>query len=1138
MSGNARKIDEIIDQQAVEQQLGFLSTYLTKIKGQIETMPDIGSNYKNATGTEAKKALEELAISQQKVTVSSKQLGDETAKTIQIQKQFAETNLKASAAIATQVSKTMNLTENNKLLSKALNDTKLQLQEGIKTGKLSEEQQQKLGNQVSVLTRLVGQQQKGFSSLTAELRAGERALQSMREAGLQNTKEFRELQLATASTRREFNNFAKEQKILSSEAPAVEALTVATRGIGGAYAAGAGAAALFGDEEGKIEKETRKLLAVMTLLRGITEANAAWQQKTALFTSVSVMWTGLLAKVQGVKTAAVVADTAAVEANIAATSGQVVVTEGAAVALGEEAVAAETAAVATTSFYSAISLGLAAAIAAVIGAIVWLVSAIKDMINAEEDSIKLSGKVADAQKKVADAVKERSEIYKMATEQNRKSLEQELMIAEKSGKSQGEILAIKRKMADYDRQQASEAVKRNEVTVNSLIDTKNKWFDAANKVKFYADKMEELIAKGEKIPSILQAQSDAAEKEASLLKGNFEFQKGLWDTKTKAEDEVKANELETAKLTADEIREYNLTSSKIELEDKIRVNEAIFSNEASSHAQRIAAAKSILSENLSLIEAEKKAKLSDPANSGDPQKVKLIELEAGEARRTAKFESNLKIQAENERAAAIELKAYYDLKNSVLETQRDLDREIIENEASSMMDRIKAKQNEINMDLQIESNRFNQAKSKKGITDLEIQALEAEHTIKMGEIASKGAKEIQKIEDQAYEKQIAAAKKAHDALIKAQQDANELDENARIRDQAKAYTELNESFANGAISAKKFSDAKDELDKRFARDTISNQINEQEKLSKLYDVGSKERMAIAAKGAELQKNYSDLNVKNKTKETDDVKKEIDKGVTYEKEAAAVISSFVDAGFENQKNAIAAIENQQQSAYAGQIERIKASTLSDQQKASQLQILEAQRAAQKADNAKKEKDMDIQKAKFDKEMAMFQIVINTAAAVTKFLMEGNVPEAIAAGVTGAAEFTIAAARPIPKYALGTENHPGGPAIVGEVGSELVQTPDGKSFLTPDGPTLLNLPQGAKVLKHEDTINMAVMNDMMRRQASVLIGSPDVVNELKTMREMQLWQTGQIVKALGKKESVNITVVNNGELNDYIKQQVFE
>ncbi|WP_437828940.1 phage tail tape measure protein [Niallia taxi] len=57
--------------------------------------------------------------------------------------------------------------------------------------------------------------------------------------------------------------------------------------------------------------------------------------------------------------------------------------------------------------------------------------------------------------------------------------------------------------------------------------------------------------------------------------------------------------------------------------------------------------------------------------------------------------------------------------------------------------------------------------------------------------------------------------------------------------------------------------------------------------------------------------------------------------------------------------------------------------------------------------------------------------------------------------------------VPKYAKGTSGHPGGYAIVGDgvgsnAGSELIQTPNGKQFLSPSNPSLVNLPKGTQVL----------------------------------------------------------------------------
>lgn len=65
--------------------------------------------------------------------------------------------------------------------------------------------------------------------------------------------------------------------------------------------------------------------------------------------------------------------------------------------------------------------------------------------------------------------------------------------------------------------------------------------------------------------------------------------------------------------------------------------------------------------------------------------------------------------------------------------------------------------------------------------------------------------------------------------------------------------------------------------------------------------------------------------------------------------------------------------------------------------------------------------------------------------------------------------------VPKYKQGTKGHPGGVAMVGDgtgsnAGSELIETPDGKVFLSPDSPTLMNLPKGTKVASAKETGEM--------------------------------------------------------------------
>lgn len=61
--------------------------------------------------------------------------------------------------------------------------------------------------------------------------------------------------------------------------------------------------------------------------------------------------------------------------------------------------------------------------------------------------------------------------------------------------------------------------------------------------------------------------------------------------------------------------------------------------------------------------------------------------------------------------------------------------------------------------------------------------------------------------------------------------------------------------------------------------------------------------------------------------------------------------------------------------------------------------------------------------------------------------------------------------VPKYANGTDGHPGGLAILGDGGQrELFMTPDGQMGLSPAVDTLMDLPKGTQVLSGKDTANL--------------------------------------------------------------------
>lgn len=129
--------------------------------------------------------------------------------------------------------------------------------------------------------------------------------------------------------------------------------------------------------------------------------------------------------------------------------------------------------------------------------------------------------------------------------------------------------------------------------------------------------------------------------------------------------------------------------------------------------------------------------------------------------------------------------------------------------------------------------------------------------------------------------------------------------------------------------------------------------------------------------------------------------------------------------------------------------------------------EARKRAAEAQSAKKSEELEKKKAAlkhkqaiWDKTNSLAQAAIATALAITQALP--NVVLAAIAGAMGALQIATILATPIPKYAKGTDYHPGGPAIVGDGGRKEIVVFRGAAWLTPDKPTLVDMPEGATVI----------------------------------------------------------------------------
>lgn len=168
-------------------------------------------------------------------------------------------------------------------------------------------------------------------------------------------------------------------------------------------------------------------------------------------------------------------------------------------------------------------------------------------------------------------------------------------------------------------------------------------------------------------------------------------------------------------------------------------------------------------------------------------------------------------------------------------------------------------------------------------------------------------------------------------------------------------------------------------------------------------------------------------------------------------------------------------------------------------------LQEELTAQKQEELEKKKaQLQIKQAKMQKAMDLTQAIINTALSVTSALStQPFVVGLILAGVAaalGAVQVATIAAQPIPTYAKGTDYHKGGMAIVGDAGkNEVVMTNKG-AYITPDTPTLMNIPKGAKVLPNLEMLSTDDLNFLKRPNKSDFLslvtdpetGEPIIIN----------------------------------------------
>lgn len=309
-------------------------------------------------------------------------------------------------------------------------------------------------------------------------------------------------------------------------------------------------------------------------------------------------------------------------------------------------------------------------------------------------------------------------------------------------------------------------------------------------------------------------------------------------------------------------------------------------------------------------------------------------------------------------------------------------------------------------------------------------------------------------------------------LMSTQQSQNEIFLSQRQIEVNEELNALTKQYEQGIIKKKEYEKQKSDLEHQYAMESLQSQLSILE--SNLYLFEGDERLEkekeIARLRVQLSKETSDKIIEDAKRE-EEVRKKVEQAKKrLIQESISAIISIGNSLFQRQIDNVDAEIEANQEEYDAKVETIDALAEKD---IITTEEAEARKRAAEEETSRKNKELERKKAelqtrqaKFQKAMDIAQTIAATAQAIMAAYKDaGPIAGAIFAAMiaaTGAVQLATIIAQPIPKYAHGTDNHPGGLAIVGDGGrSEAVLVGD-KAYITPDKPTLLSLPAGAEVV----------------------------------------------------------------------------
>lgn len=304
---------------------------------------------------------------------------------------------------------------------------------------------------------------------------------------------------------------------------------------------------------------------------------------------------------------------------------------------------------------------------------------------------------------------------------------------------------------------------------------------------------------------------------------------------------------------------------------------------------------------------------------------------------------------------------------------------------------------------------------------------------------------------------------------------------------------LKKQLASKEITQQEYAEREYQLKLDYARKTTEAAIDALEmQLNAEKNLGPDERAKLAE---QLQKAKADLARQEAEAEIEAIEKiekadeksknkrikNVEKWLQVASQAVGVIGDLVSTVYDGQIEKIEKEQDANDEKYDKDIERIE--NLAETGAITEEEA-EARKRAAKIQTEAKNKELERQKQEIAYKQAIWNKgtqVAETGIATARGIMEafklGPIAGAIMAavvGAMGAIQVATILATPIPSYAEGTKDtagHRRGTALVGDAGKQEVVMYKGQAWITPDTPTLVDIPKGAQVFPDVDEFDLS-------------------------------------------------------------------